>query len=206
MSRFRPLATLATMVAMLAAPVGVVALTPGSASATPSVAAQAYPPVKPTVVVNKGTVKKGVTVKATGRKYKAKEKVYVTVSFKAKGSKKYKTVKTATVKTDSKGTFIINVKMSAAGTVIISGKGLTSKKTGSASVFVIDKKKGSGGWVIHPASFTGGPASTSVITPVSAPSGPEGIALAGLGALALIGSAAVTRQTIRRRRRLGAAA
>jgi hypothetical protein len=206
MSRFRPLATLATMVAMLAAPVGVVALTPGSASATPGVAAAAYPPVKPTVVVNKGTVKKGVSVKATGRSYKAKEKVFVTVSFKAKGSKNYKTVKTATVKTDSKGKFIIIVKMSMAGTVIISGKGLTSKKTGSATVWVIDKKKGNGGWVIHPASFTGGPAATSVVTPISAPDGAEGIALAGLGAMALLGSAAVTGQTIRRRRRLSAAA
>jgi hypothetical protein len=195
------------MVAMLAAPVGVVALTPGSASATPSISSKNYPAPPPSLVVNKGTVKKGVVVKASGRKYKAKEKVTITISFKAKGSHKFKTVKTAVIKADKNGKFSINIKMSKAGTVVIKGKGQSSKKSASATVKVIDKKKGGqGGWVIRPASFTGGPASTSVITPVSAPSGPNGIALAGLGAMALIGSAAVTRQTVRRRRRLQAAA
>jgi hypothetical protein len=206
MSRFRPLATLATMVAMLAAPVGVVALTPGSASAAPTVKTTNYPPAKPTVVVNKGTVKIGVTVRATGREFKAKEKIYITVVFTPKGSKKSKVVKTAYVRADSKGKFGVNVKMSAAGSVVIKGKGLTSKKSGSATVWVINKKKGKGGWSVHPASFTGGPTSTSVLTPVSVTSGTEGITLAALGAMALLGSAAVTGQTIRRRRRVSAAA
>jgi hypothetical protein len=207
MSRFRPLATLATMVAMLAAPVGVVAFTPGSASATPSINSQNYPPTPPSMVVNKGTVKKGVTVRATGRKYQSRERVYVTVTFTPKGSHMTRVVKRVLVRADRKGKFSVNVKMFAAGTVVIKGKGLSSGKSASATVWVIDKKKGhGGGWVIHPAAFTGGPASTSVLTPASAPSGPDGIALAGLGAMALIGSAAVTRQTMRRRRRLGAAA
>jgi hypothetical protein len=206
MSRFRPLATLATMVAMLAAPVGVVALTPGSASAAPSVAKSPYPPAPPSLVVNKATVKRGVTVHATGRKYKAKEKIFVTVTFTPKGSHKSKVVRTAIVRANNHGKFSINVKMSAAGMVVISGKGLTSKKSASAAVWVIDKKKGHGGWVIHPAAFTGGSTSTSVLTPVSAPAGDSGAMLAGLGALALIGSAAVTGQTIRRRRRVGVTA
>jgi hypothetical protein len=208
MSRYQAFARAASLAAMMVvATVGVATLTPGSASATPggsATAAAAYPPPPPNMVVNKGTVKAGVTVKATGRSYKSKEKVYVTVTFTPKGSKKSKVVKTATVKVDSKGKFVIAVKMKAPGTVVITGKGLTSKKSASATVHVINKHKGNGGWVIVPASFsTGTTAGTPVL--VSSESGPAGIALAGLGALALLGSAAVTRQTIRRRR-VGAAA
>ncbi|HET9518014.1 MAG TPA: hypothetical protein VFO77_09840, partial [Actinoplanes sp.] len=194
------------MVAMLAAPVGVVALTPGSASATPAVVAGHYPPVKPAMVVNKGTVKKGQTVKATGRQYKPKEKVLVTVYFTPKNSHKTKIVKKIWVRANKKGKFSVHVRMLAAGRVVIKGKGLSSGKSAAATVWVVHKKKGhNGGWVIKPASF-GTPGGTSVVTPVSAPADDMGYVLAGFGALALIGSAAVTGQTIRRRRRLNAAA
>jgi hypothetical protein len=208
MSRYQAFARAASLAAMMVvATVGVATLTPGSASATPggsATARVAYPPPPPNMVVNKGTVKAGVTVKATGRNYKGKEKVYVTVTFTPKGSHKSKVVKAAILKADSKGKMIVTVKMSAPGTAVITGKGLTSKKSASATVHVINKHKGHGGWVIVPASFsTGATAGTPVL--VSSESGPAGIALVGLGALALLGSAAVTRQTIRRRR-VGAAA
>ncbi len=199
MSRYRPFALLAALVAMLAAMVGV-ALTPGSASAAPN-----YPPPPPSMVVNKGTVKAGVTVKATGRYFRGKEPVYVTVTFTAKGSKKSKVVKKATVTANAKGQIVVTVKMSAPGTAVITGNGTKSKKSASASVHVIAKYKG-GGWTVKPASFTGGPTGTSVLTPVSATSGGAGVALAALGAMALIGSAVITRRTVRRRRQAGAAA
>ena len=208
MSRYQAFARAASLAAMmLAATVGVATLTPGSASATPggsATARTAYPPPPPSVVVNKGTVKVGVTVKTTGRYFKSNEKVYVTLTFTPKGSNKSKVVKSITLRVDKKGKFITNFKMQAAGKVVIKAKGKTSMKSSSATVWVINKQKGHGGWAMAPASFS---ISTTAGTPVlvSSESGPAGIALGGLGALALLGSAAVTRQTIRRRR-VGAAA
>jgi hypothetical protein len=159
------------------------------------------------MVVNKGTVKVGVTVKATGRQYAGKELVTVTVTFTPKGSDTPKTVGKTTVKADANGKIVVTVKTRAPGTAVITGKGTKSNKSASASVHIIDKTKGGqGGWTVKPASFTGGPTGTSVLTPVSATPGAAGVALAGLGALALIGSAIITRRTVRRRRQAGAAA
>jgi hypothetical protein len=205
MSRYRAYARLAALVAMLAAMVGAITLAPTAASATPRAP---YPPPPPNMVVNKGTVKVGVTVKATGRSYTAKEKVTITVTFTPKGSNKSKVVKTATVTADSKGKLTINVKMGGAGTVVITGKGTKSKQSASASVHVIDKYKG-GGWEVERAAFAAGtPAGTTTVyasAQDTAPTGGAGVALAGLGALALAGSAVMTRKVMRRRR-AGAAA
>jgi uncharacterized protein YegP (UPF0339 family) len=203
MTRSRVSAVVSAIVATLAMTLGLLAFTSGAASATPR---GPYPPPPPSVVVNKGVVKYGVTVKATGRKYAAKEKVYITVYFKAKGSNKVKVVKTATVYADRNGKFTVNVKMSKAGIAIISAKGKTSRKSAQAAVYVINKKNGSGGWTIKPVSYTtgltgpGAGTTTLTSTPQSAPEGGAGLALAGLGIVALAGSAVVTRKTIRRRR------
>ena len=205
MSRYRAYARLAALVAMLAAMVGAITLAPTAASATPRAP---YPPPPPNMVVNKGTVKVGVTVKATGRSYTAKEKVTITVTFTPKGSSKSKVVKTATVYADKKGKLSINVKMGGAGTVVISGKGKTSGKTASASVHVIDKYKGNG-WEVKRAAFgTGTTTGSSVVfasTTESAPTGNAGVAVAALAAMALAGSVLMTRRVVRRRR-AGAAA
>ena len=203
MSRTKAAKALSAIVAMLAMTLGLLAFTSGAASATPG-NHNKYPPVPPSMVVNKGVVKYGVTVKVTGKRYTAKEKVYVTVYFVPKGSKKAKVVKTASVTASKSGTFTVNVKMSKPGRVIIAGTGKTSKKTATAAVWVIDKKKGSGGWTIKPVSYTTGlTGPATAIAPVSeqTPAGPA-VAAAAIGLFGLAGSAAVTRQTIRRRRRM----
>jgi hypothetical protein len=201
---------LSALVATLAMTMGLLAFTSGAASATPR---GPYPPPPPSLVVNKGVVKYGVTIKATGRKFAAKEKVYVTVYFKAKGSNKVKIVKTASVYADKNGKFAVNVKMSKAGIAIIAVTGKKSRKSAQASVYVINKKKGSGGWTIKPVSYTttltGADAGTTTAVtaaPQPASANTAGVSLAGLGVVALAGSAFVTRQTIRRRRNASIAA
>ena len=201
MTRNRAIAFLTSVIAALALTMGLTALTATAASATPS---GHYPPPPPSLVVNKGVVKYGVTVRATGRKYKAKERVTITITFRPKGSKKYKTIKTATKYADKNGKFTYYQKMWAAGIVVISAKGKASKKSASAAVYVIDKKKG-GGWNIRRASYTTGTTTGIQNTPVSVNSGeaqPNGawLAVAGLGVLALAGSTVITRRTIRRRK------
>jgi hypothetical protein len=199
MSRNRASAVLSALVATLAMTVGMLAFTTGAASATPR---GPYPPPPPALVVNKGVVKYGVTVKATGRSYAKKEKVYITVYFKAKGSKKTKVVKSATVYTDKKGKFSVNIKMSKPGTVQIKATGKTSKKTAYAAVYVIDKKKGSGAWVIKPASFTTdltGSGTTSLTSTSSTTGGAE-LTLVALSVVALAGGAVATRRVVRRRK------
>ena len=137
--------------------------------------------------------------------------MYITVYFRAKGSSKTKTVKTAVVRADKNGKFTISVKMSKPGTVFISAKGKTSRKTAVAMVYVINKKNGHGGWVIKPAAFStgltgngSGPAAVSSTQPMS--SGSAALTVAGIGVLGAAGSLLVTRQTVRRRRKVGAAA
>ena len=204
MNRSRASAVLSALVAMVAMTVGLLTFTSGAASATPR---GPYPPPPPAVVVNKGVVKYGVTVKATGRQFASKEKVYVTVYFRAKGSHKLKVVKTAVVRTDKNGKFVLNVKMSRPGIAIISAKGKTSRKSAAAAVYVIDKKNGHGNWSIRQVAYTtglttpGAGTTTLASTPKPATDGGAGLALAGLGVVGLAGSAVLTRQTIRRRRR-----
>ncbi len=208
MSRNRAFALLASIVAMFAMMVGVVVLTPGSASATPpGTASGHYPPPPPSMVVNKGTVKVGVTVRASGRDYTKYEKVYVTVTLIPKGSTRPRVVKVTVVRADSKGRIALNVRMAAAGTVTIKGKGTKSGKTASAAVHVIAKYKGHGWW-IQPAALstgaTGGGSTVLVSADDPAPAGVAGVALATLAVMGLAGSALITRQVVRRRR--GAAA
>jgi hypothetical protein len=216
MSRSRASAVLSSLIATLAMTVGFLAFTSGTASAAPREHAYSYgwhhhyPPVPPSLVVNKGVVKYGAIVKATGKRYAKREKVYVTVYFTPKGSHRTKIVKTATVWTDRNGTFRISIKMSKPGTVIIAAKGKTSRKTATAAVWVINKSKGHGGWSVRPVSYTTGltgpGAGGTTLTPASqtpAGGGAE-LAVAGLGVLGLAGSAALTGQAIRRRRRVAA--
>ncbi|BCJ54194.1 hypothetical protein Asp14428_56690 [Actinoplanes sp. NBRC 14428] len=201
MSRSRAIAFLTSVFAAMAMTLGLTAFTATAASATPG---GHYPPPPPSLVVNKGVVKKGVSVRATGRKYAGKEKVTITVTFRKKGSHRYKTVKTAVLRADRNGKFTYNVKTFQAGILIITAKGKSSRKSASAAIYVIDKKKG-GGWNIRRASYTAGTTAGPVGNPVSAtgtPAQPNGtwLAIAGLGVLALAGSTIVTRRTIRRRK------
>jgi uncharacterized protein YegP (UPF0339 family) len=198
MSRSRASALLASIAVILSMTLGVSTFTATAASATHKVS---YPAEPPKLVVNKGVVKYGVTVKATGSKFKAKEKITITVKFLPKGKNKY-TVKTVTGYADKKGKFTYNVKTKKPGTIILTARGKTSKKSASASIYVIDKKKhGKRGFAMQPAAFTGGPTSTPQ---AGAPaSDTASLALAGMAIAAMAGGAVVA---VRRRRRAGIAA
>lgn len=192
MSRIRGSTVLATIVAMLVMAVGAVTLTPSAASASHK---KHYPPPPPSLVVDRGVVKYGSTVRAFGRKYGSRERVYVTVSYKPNNSRHWRTVRTAVVRTDRNGSFSIRIKLYNAGPVTITARG--SHQSASAFVYVISNRSGhGGGWSIRRASDTT-PLSGTPATPES---NAPGLAAAGLGVLALAGSFLLTRRTIRRRR------
>lgn len=181
-----------------------VMLTPVAASAAPKVH---YPPPPPSLVVNRGVVKYGTTVHATGTSYAGRERVWISVLFTPRGSHRARVVKTGSVYTDRRGTFFLNLRMAAPGVVVIRATGRTSHKTASAYVTVVNRRQSNGGWVIRKAAFT-----TAISTPGSAgpgstaPPGGAGLAIAGLGVLALAGSAAFTHRLVRRRRKAAVAA
>src|ERR1041384_8227191 len=136
MSRNRAFAFLLSVFAAMAMTLG---LTAGSAAAAPVAKPRPsepsaytnhnhYPPLPPLLVVNKGAVKYGSSVKASGRMYGSREKVIVTVVFRPKGSHRYRVLKTTVVRTDRKGKFSVNLKMKAEGLVIITATGKSSRK------------------------------------------------------------------------------
>jgi hypothetical protein len=187
MSRIRGSTLIATIVAMLVA----IVLSPTAASASPK---KHYPPPPPSLTVDRGVVKTGTTVRATGRKYGYRERIYVTVSFKPNNSRHWRTVETAVVRADRDGKFSIEIKLYSAGLVVVTARGTSSHKSASAFVYVIYKRGGHGSsWSIRPASYAAPLADK--------PSPVPGLAIAGLGVLALSGGALITRTTIRRRRR-----
>jgi hypothetical protein len=131
--------------------------------------------------------------------------VYITVSYRAKGSHRWRTVKRAVVRADRGGTFVVNVRMYQAGIVVIRAFGTKSHQDAAAYVYVVDKHKGGGYWSIRPAALSTadtGPSQTALTPRPTTSSGGAGLALAGLGVLALAGSAVITGQTVRRRRKV----
>jgi hypothetical protein len=195
MSRIRGSTLVATIVTMLVMAVGAITLSPTAASASPK---KHYPPPPPSLTVDRGVVKSGTTVRATGRKYGNRERVYVTVSFKPDHSRHWRTVKTAVVRADRNGKFTLKIKLYSAGLVVITARGTSSHKSASAFVYVLNRRSGHGGsWSIRPASY----AAPLAGKPAPQPSHVPALAVAGLGVLALTGCALVTRTTIRRRRR-----
>lgn len=212
MSRYRALALRVSLAAVMAATMGAATLTPGTASAAPDTTAatqatNAYPPTPPKLTVNHGRVKPGKTVRVMGKRFRSREKVTIIVRFKPRGSSKYRTVKQRDIRADRKGKFTITLRLARAGTVSIKGRGHSSHLSSTATV-IVTKGKSRGTWVIRLAAFTPGapvvkPA--SVVTAGHESSPVTGLAVAGLGAMALIGSA-ITFRVVRRRRRAGASA
>jgi hypothetical protein len=192
MGHKRAIALLASMVTALAMMLG---LTGTAVQAT----RKPYPPPPPSLVVDRGVVKHGSTVHATGRKFGGRERVYITVTFRAAGSHRFRTVRTAVVKTNRNGQFSFNMRAFAAGIVVITAKGSNSRTGASASVYVIDKRKGGSGWTMRRSSYTAGTPAVAG-QPQEPTSNTSGLAIAGLGVLALAGSALITQQALRRRR------
>ncbi|BFU42432.1 hypothetical protein [Krasilnikovia sp. MM14-A1004] len=212
MRRFQASARLAALVASLAMALGITLFAGGAAWAAPSSPTRVppggyYPPPPPVLTVNKGVVKVRAAVKVTGKKFVKKEKVVLTIRFLPKGSHHWQVVKVTSFRVDKHGKFAFHIKSAKAGTIVIVAVGKTSKQKAQASVKVVSKIKGSGGIVITPAAFSTGVTNggTPALTPAHDSSNTMGLAVAGLGAMALAGSVVITRRTIRRRRASSAA-
>jgi hypothetical protein len=197
MSRIRGSGMLTTVVTVLMMAMAALVMSPTTASASPK---RPYPPPPPSLTVDRGVVKYGTTVNARGNKFSSRERVYVTVTFKAKNSRHWRVVKTTSVRADRNGRFSVYIRTSRAGQVTITARGSNSRKSASAYVYVLDKRRGhgGGGWSARPASF-----STSLAAaPAPAPAQDGALlTVAGLGLLAAAGSVVVTHVTVRRRRR-----
>jgi hypothetical protein len=168
-----------------------------------------YPPPPPSVVIHHGVVKKGATVRAIGRKYKARERVIIIVRFKPKGSNSYRIIRTTSVRADRNGRFFYSVRAIRAGTMVITAVGRFSRQSASAFVLVIDKRKwGRGrGWAMEPVAFTSGSGAVAAAPKSEAPAGDvAGLAIAGLAMMTIAGGALVTQRTVRRRRKADVAA
>jgi hypothetical protein len=174
-------------------------LAPTAASAAPAVT---YPPPPPYLVVNHGVVKRGVTVRATGRRFLARERITVVIRFKPKGSHRYRILRTLRLRADRRGNVYFSVRTTGAGYLAITATGRTSRRSATAYVNVINKRKfGRAAVAMKPAAFTG--SAPSVAAPkAAAPAGNTGgLAMAGMAVMVMAGGALVTRRTIRRRRK-----
>jgi hypothetical protein len=180
------------MLAMLA---GTATFTSASASASPT--HRPYPPPPPSLVVNHGWVWQNSSVRVTGRKYAARERVYVSITSPAQPRHR-PVVKRFVVYANRAGSFTFSARLTRIGRVIIRATGARSDKTASAVVFV-RKRHGHGhGPGFQPTAFTTG------LTPAASTTSPgdQGLVLAGLGALALLSGAAITSHVTRRRRKV----
>jgi hypothetical protein len=192
MSRSRAAAVFAALVTMMAMVAGVLVSTSAAASASPKL--HPYPPPPPALVVNHGWVRQHSTVRVTGRRYGHRERVFVIIVYP--GHHVTKTV----ARTDHSGRFSVRLRLTRAGRVVIRATGTRSGK--SASVVVIVRRSHGHGRPFQPAAFTTGLDTTASATPPT--DDDRGLAIAGLGALALLSGALVTTQVTRRRRKVHA--
>jgi hypothetical protein len=209
MSRFRASIALASLVASLVMTAGVTTLSTEAASAAPH---DPYPPTASALTVNRGTVRVGSSVRATGNGFRSHERIRVTVLYRPLYWDHYTTVlQNYGIHAGRQGNFSVKVQMYLPGTAIIKAYGVRSGRSASAPVRVLLFGHGLGGWLISRAGYTysGRPeAASPVITstvaspaPAETPADPPAVALAGLGVFALVGSALITRRTMRRRRK-----
>jgi len=209
MSRFRASVALASLVASLVMTAGVTTLSAEAASAAPN---DPYPPTVPALTVNRGTVRVGSSVRATGKGFRSHERVWIAVLYHPLYWDHYTTVlQDYGVHANRNGRFSIKVRMYLPGTAVIKAYGVRSGRLASAPVRVLLFGHGLGGWMITRAGYTysGRPMAVSPVTSSTvssaprneSPTGMPAVTLAGLGVLALAGSALITRNTIRRRRK-----
>jgi hypothetical protein len=158
-----------------------------------------YPPPPPSLVVNHGVVKKGNNVRASGRKFQARERASLVVSLKQNGASRYRVVRNTTVYTDGSGNFDSSVPTSQAGSITITATGRSSRKSATASLIVLDSHKPAPPRRMKRAAFNG--ADTSAAAPKAENGNIDGLAIAGLAVMVMAGGALVTQRTVRRRRK-----
>jgi hypothetical protein len=184
---------------MMAMLVGAATLTSSAASAAPTL--RPYPPPPPALVVNRGWVRQYSYVRATGRKYAPRERVYVTITYRARPHDR-PSVRRTVVYADRAGRFSLHLRMTGTGRAVISATGTRSGS--SASAVVIVQRRGHGHGFQQAAVTTGLDTGSTGLTPGSAtpPPADRGLAIAGLGVVALLGGAVITSRVTRRRRRV----
>ena len=179
---------LASLVAALVMTAGVTAVTGTPAQAAPD---DPYPPTASALTVNRGAVKVGASVRATGRQFSRNERIHLTVLYKPLNWDHYTTVlQNHRVRANGKGKFSVNVRMYLPGTAMIKARGLRSGKSAAAPVRVLLFGKGRDGWQITRAAHT----------PPAEPTTTPALALAGVTILALTGGTLITRRFSRRRK------
>jgi hypothetical protein len=189
MGRFRASVSFACLVASVVVTAGVTTATAQAASAAP---AAPYPPAAPALTVNRGSVRAGDSVRATGNGFRPSERIYITILYRPPLWGPATSVQSYDTYATRKGTFSVWAEMHLPGTAVILAEGFRSGRSASATVRVTARGHGDGGWTIKKAAYTAPPKQSDT---------PSGVLLAGLGALALAGSALITRGTMRRRRR-----
>jgi hypothetical protein len=220
------MAVLATVGAIVVATAGVL-LSPGVASATPGhgynnpgggsgTGSGNYPPTPPSLTVSSGTVKAGKSVRVSGRDFGRREPVVVRVRYRPSTRfwfpRRGIVTQQTTVWTNNQGRFSTYAHTFLAGTLSITATGLRSRKSASVSVRVLPRG-GSHGWGTwwgagapgssSDSSSGSGPDVTPVsvnITPNRHDDGSGQLFLTLFALSALVGSAALTRQVVRRRR------
>jgi hypothetical protein len=168
-----------------------------------------YPPASPTLVVKSGVVNKGDTVYAKGSKFKARERITITVRFKPANSNRYRTLRTVSAATDRGGNFVVSVRASDVGVIVITAVGRSSHQTATATVSVIERRRWGRGrtWGMQPAAFAGGSdASVSAQRSPAPAEDDSGLTIAGLVIVSMAGGAFVAQRMVRRRRKADTAA
>lgn len=189
MGRFRASLAFACLAASVVLTAGVTAATEQAAAAAPTAP---YPPAAPALTVNRGSVRAGDSVRASGNGFRPSERIYITILYRPPLWGPSTSVQSYDTYATKKGTFSVWAEMHLPGTAVILAEGFRSGRSASATVRVTARGHGDGGWTIKKAAYTAPPKQHGT---------PPGALLAGLGALALAGSALITRGTMRRRRR-----
>jgi len=201
MSRSRASAVFAALVTMVAILAGAATFTSAAASAAPPTN---YPPVKPVLTVQRaGQTHVGSLIYIKGASYARGEKVTAIVYYPKQG-RKWAWTRKITTYANGDGRFRFGLRLAGAGRVAIKATGASSRRSGT---IYINVKKSGRNWDFRASSFATGVDSpgSAGLTPATLPADDRGLAIAGFGVLALLGSAVITRQVTRRRRKVFAA-
>lgn len=143
MTRFRASVALASLVASLVMTVGGTLL-PAEAASAVTAPHGPYPPTAPALTVNRGTVRAGSSVRASGNGFRSREWISIKVLYQTQHSSRQRAVLQSRIYTNRRGGFSLNVRLSYAGTAIIQAYAGRTGRTASAAVRVLDVVHGHG--------------------------------------------------------------